>query len=126
MEHQDAAAMVWKRKSRFVEGFDPDDEINEIVSLFFGNKEKNENEGLKAQYRLLKKYAIDNKIIGLILLGKNNNNLINNYLTVDNNLIQITTEKVCNILLSEYFNDDEIKKECYKTPNIEIYLGVNN
>ena len=35
MEYQDAATMVWKRKSRFVEGFDPNDEINEIVSLFF-------------------------------------------------------------------------------------------
>lgn len=100
MEHQDAAAMVWKRKSRFVEGFDPDDEINEIVSLFFGNKEKNENEGLKAQYRLLKKYAIDNKIIGLILLGKNNINIINDYITIDNNLIKITTEKVYNTLLN--------------------------
>lgn len=126
MEYQDAAVMVWKRKARFIEGFCPKDEINEVISLFFGNKEINEIKGLKAQYRLLKNYVIDNKIIGLILLGKNNNNLINDYLTVDNNLIQITTEKVCNILLSEYFNDDEIKKECYRTPNIEIYLDIDN
>ena len=123
MKYQDAAIMVWNRKARFVEGFYPNDEINEVISLFFGNKEINEKNGLKAQYILLKKYVIDNKIIGLILLGKDNNNFINDYLTNDNNLIQITTEKVCNILLSEYFNKDEIKKECYRTPNIEIFLS---
>ena len=125
MEYQDAAIMAWKRKSRFIEGFYPTDEINEVISLFFGNQEINKKNGLKAQYILLKKYVIDNKMIGLILLGKTNNNFINDYLTNDNNLIQITTEKVCNILLSEYFNKDEIKKECYRTPNIEIFLDIN-
>ena len=123
MNYSEASMMVWKRKARFVEGYNPIDNITDIIEKVFGDYDKNIKEGLVKQYKILKKIVIKDNLIGLVLLGKNVDKFITDYITFNNNIIELSVSSICTILLVDYFTDDEIKEECYKTPNIEIYLG---
>ena len=122
MDIYEASMMVWKRAPRFVEGFNPYQEINDIIFSFFGNNTKIHVEGLSKQYLELKKNIIENRTIGLVLLGREINENIIKYEKEDHNITQITVSSVCHTLINSYFTKEELEKECYKTPNIEIYL----
>lgn len=123
MDYSEAAMMVWKRKSRFIEGYDPISNIKEVIQKVFGDFDKNIKEGLTQQYKKLKDIVVKDNLIGLVLLGKNVNEFIIDYVTYNNNCIELSVSSICTILLVDYFTDDEIKQECYKTPNIEVYLN---
>jgi hypothetical protein len=122
MDYFEAAKMVWKRKARFVEGYNPISNIKEVIQKVFGDFNKNIKEGLTKQYKVLKEIVMKDNLIGLVLLGKNVNEFIIDYVTYNNNCIELSVSSICTILLTDYFTEDEIKEECYKTPNIEIYL----
>ena len=123
MNYFEAAMMVWKRKPRFVEGYDPIADVTDIIQKVFGDYDKNVEEGLTTQYKILKDLVIKDNLIGLILLGKNVDHYISEYITYNNNVIELNVSTICTILLNDYFTDEEIKQECYKTPNINIYLN---
>lgn len=123
MDYSEAAMMVWKRKSRFIEDYDPISNIKEVIQKVFGDFDKNIKEGLTKQYKVLKDIVVKDNLIGLVLLGKNVNEFIIDYVTYNNNCIELSVSSICTILLVDYFTDDEIKQECYKTPNIEVYLN---
>ena len=122
MDYCEAAEMVWKRKARFVEGYDSISNIKEVIQKVFGDFDKNIKEGLTKQYKVLKDIVMKDNLIGLVLLGKNVNEFIIDYVTYNNNCIELSVSSICTILLTDYFTEDEIKEECYKTPNIELYL----
>tara|TARA_Y100000589_G_C27075531_1_gene597288 strand:+ start:779 stop:1153 length:375 start_codon:yes stop_codon:yes gene_type:complete len=123
MNYSEAAMMVWKRKARFVEGYDPIDDVTDIIQKLFGDYDKNIKEGLRNQYKILKDLVVKENLIGLVLLGKNVEHFISEYVTYNNNIIELTVSTICTLLLNDYFTEEEIKQECYKTPNIEIYLN---
>ena len=131
MNYLEAAMIVWKRKEEFiegyskaglVEGYNPIDDFIYIIKKVFGDYNKNKKEGLVKQYKILKDLVVKNNSIGLVLLGKNVDEFITEYITYNNNCIELTVSTICTMLLSDYFTEDEIKEACYKTPNIENYL----
>ena len=122
MNYSEAAMMVWKRKPRFVEGYEPEEDITDFIQKVFGDYDKNIKEGLRTQYKILKDLVIKDNLIGLILLGKNVDHFISDYVTCNNNIIELNVSTICTLLLNDYFTEEEIKQECYKTPNIELYL----
>lgn len=126
MNYYEASMMVWKRKQILIKGFDVNQETTEIIKLFFGDLSKLHTEGLKKQYNLLKNYIIENKMIGLILIGQDIEESVNTYIKKNNKQekIELTVSSICRYLLNQYFNIEEVKKQCYRTHNIEIYLNI--
>ena len=128
-EKQKAAVLSFRRKSRFIEGYDINNHLKEVLNIFFGNREKLETYGLTKYYNELKDYVEQNNLIGLILYGADLNSikfdkqLICNYTNQNNITITLKVTTICQILLKEYFNNDEklINSLCEKTPNFEIY-----
>ena len=115
--------MVWKRKARFVENYEPIDDVTDIIQNVFGDYDKNIKEGLTKQYKILKDLVVKDNLIGLVLLGKNIDRFVIDYVTYNDNVIELSVSSICKNLLIDYFTEEEIKQECYKTPNIEIYLN---
>jgi hypothetical protein len=130
-DKQRAAIMVFKRRARFVEGYDIYNDLRELLMTFFGNNTELIKYGLKKHYNDLKTHVEDNNLIGLILYGANINNLvgkeqyISTYVTTSNTRIKLKMSEICQFLLKEYFKDDEnyINELCEKTPNFEIYYS---
>lgn len=128
-EKQKAAILSFRRKSRFIEGYDINYHLKEVLTIFFGNREKLEKYGLTKYYNELKDYVEQNNLIGLILYGADLNNtkfdkqFICQYTKQNNITITLKATIICQILLKEYFNNDEkvINSLCEKTPNFEIY-----
>ena len=123
MNYSEAAMMVWKRKARFVENYEPIDDVTDIIQNVFGDYDKNIKEGLTKQYKILKDLVVKDNLIGLVLLGKNIDRFVIDYVTYNDNVIELSVSSICKNLLIDYFTEEEIKQECYKTPNIEIYLN---
>ena len=123
MNYSEAAMMGWKRKARFVENYEPIDDVTDIIQNVFGDYDKNIKEGLTKQYKILKDLVVKDNLIGLVLLGKNIDRFVIDYVTYNDNVIELSVSSICKNLLIDYFTEEEIKQECYKTPNIEIYLN---
>ena len=88
----------------------------------FGNPKSLHKLGLRAHYKKLKTYVIENNFIGLIVYGANINNnenispnetVINVYTTQDNNKISLDIQTISRYLLKEYCEYyPEENKEC--------------
>ena len=65
-------------------------------------------------------------MIGLILIGQDIEESVNTYIKKNNKQekIELTVSSICRYLLNQYFNIEEVKKQCYRTHNIEIYLNI--
>lgn len=130
-EKQKAAVLVFKRKGKFNEGYNINNNLRELLIKFFGNSIELVNNGLSKHYNNLKTYVENNNLIGLILYGADVNNVkseeqfITTYITPKNTLITLQVSPICQILLKDYFKDDEnyINALCEKTPNFEIYYS---
>ena len=130
-EKQKAAINVFVRKQRFVEGYNINDNVRELITQFFGNTNKLVKHGLTFHYNELKSYVEENNLIGLILYGADVNNIpdthqhISNYITQSNSIIKLQISTICQILIREYFNNDidYIDSLCEKTPNFDIYYS---
>ena len=126
---QTAAVNVFKRKGKFVGGYCAYSHLKEIISMFFGNSSILIKNGLTYHYNQLKKYVEDNNLIGLILYGADINNIgnkeqfISTYINLKNEKINLEITTICQVLLKNYFNDDEkyIDSLCEKTPNFNLY-----
>ena len=71
-----AATLCFTRKQRFCEGYYVEKEIEEICNLFFGDTNVNQKNGLIKQYGKMKEYVTEHKLIGLVLIGMNLDNII--------------------------------------------------
>ena len=68
----------------------------------------------------MKEYVIENKLIGLFLIGVNLKDiLIDTYPTIDNNIIDLTVDSISRVFLKEHFTQDEIHWMCQTTPNFD-------
>uniref|UniRef100_A0A6C0KFY5 Uncharacterized protein n=1 Tax=viral metagenome TaxID=1070528 RepID=A0A6C0KFY5_9ZZZZ len=124
---QEASVLTFIRKQRFIQNYNINNHIFNILKTFFGDLEVLNKKGLIHQYNLLKNYIIKKNYIGLILYGKNlktedtNNECINVYTSEENQLYYLSVRSICEYLISEYFSYDEIINCCKKTPNINLY-----
>ena len=128
---QKAAITVFLRKQRFVEGYNINNDLRELVMNYFGDSKELVKNGLTKHYNQLKTYVENNNLIGLILYGADINNLedtdqyITTYLTPKNTQIRLQISTICQILIKEYFknNIEYIDSLCEKTPNFELYYS---
>ena len=126
---QKAAILVFKRKNRFVGGYDIHQELRELITKFFGNSLELQKNGLKMYYNELKNYVEENDLIGLIIFGADTNNMenknqyVSTYVNIKNKIIKLEISTICQVLLKEYFDNDNnyIDKLCEKTPGFDIY-----
>ena len=125
---RNACIMSFKRRERFISGYDIDKELINLYLIFFENNKVLYHEGLIPQYRKLKEKVIKDKLIGLILYGnlleeKSDKNIyINLYVTMQNKFVKLTIKNISHYLLKDFFDDELINKLCRETPNINIYL----
>lgn len=131
---EETVAMIfYKRKERFVEGYNYLEELKELLLKYFGNQTNLEIFGLAKYYNELQKDVEENKLIGLILLGtqtdtdNNNNNIseqlifVNNYTTKSGDKIKLTLGSITQHLINDYIKKDNIKRLCCETPNFQLY-----
>lgn len=122
-----AAITVFKRKGRFVGGYEINEHLSTLIKKYFGNLDSLHKKGLVHHYELIKKEIIDNDLIGLILYGANINNtpvdklIVNTYKTQDNKTISLTIPSICRYILDDYIGSKNIDELCRKTPNFDVY-----
>ena len=126
-KEEEASILCFKRKARFIDNYDINQELLNLLSLYFGNLNKLHRDGLVKNYNLLKNKVISDNLIGLILYGTNisdeHNDLINLYTTKDNKVIELTVKTICIFLIRDYIKKKNVKDLCYNTPNFEIYYN---
>ena len=129
-EKQQAAVTVFKRKSRFVEGYDPEGHLRQVLTKFFGNRYILHLHGMNHHYLLLKAYVELNNLIGLILFGADPDNVkgyqpINKYTTPSGSEIELTMTNLCRFLLNDHFgyreSQGQVDTLCEETPEFETY-----
>ena len=131
-KEEQTAIFCFTRAYRFVSKPPMEEELKTFLSNYFNKKENTEENlmksGLRKVYNKIKEDIIKHKNIGLILYGAyhiNSNDTKNlylcNYLTQNNKHIELNLNNVCQNLLKEYFNIDEINECCKQTPNFDIY-----
>ena len=119
---EEAAALCFLRKERFVEGFICQEELIKLLNEYFGDLGVLYSEGLIAQFKKLKQTVNEHTLIGLILTGVNNTTLINRYTQQDTVItLDITISSICRTLIREHFTEQEIINLCLSTPNFQIY-----
>lgn len=124
-KHETAASQCFIRAERFIDGYSHIEEYLKLIRKYFGDIEMLFKEGLRSQFFKLKQYVIDEKCIGLILCATISDceYQINNYKTIKNETIKLTTKSIANRLLNEYFTEEEIMRECSNTPSFQIYYN---
>lgn len=120
-----AAVCCFTRKQRFIEGYDVNENIYNILNNYFGNLSLLSKTGLRKVFNLLKEEVINNKLIGLILYGTNineqHNRLFGFYTTVQNSKIKLTVKSICIYLIKDYIGRKNVETLCEETPNFNIY-----
>jgi len=123
-DYKKAAEMVFRRKSRFIEGYYPEKEFLEILKIFFGNEELLHKHGLTYYYNQFKSYVTYNDCIGLVILCSNSKSKIYklaSYKPPNKIKTDLYSNTICKTILEEYFTEQEIKDLCFKTHNFKIY-----
>ena len=91
-------------------------ELLKILKIFFGDRQKNESEGLSKQYNKLKEHVIREKLIGMFLWGADRSNdtydIVSIYTASDGTDISLTCNSICYNLLREYIKSENIEKLC--------------
>ena len=129
-KEESTAMLVFKRKERFVEGYNYFEDLQDLILTYFGNRENLEKYGLRKYYKELQHDVETNKLIGLILLGTEINqvpvklNFINNYTTQTGNTIDLTIVSITQTLITEYIKKENVKKLCIATPNFQLYYDL--
>lgn len=117
-----AASLVFSRAARFMEGYSVTNHLTDVCTSFFGDTNVLQREGLVAQYRKMKQKVDQDNLIGLILLGVNTNDiLIDYYPTVQGNLITLTVDSICKVLIREHFTKSEVDTICRRTEGFDTY-----
>lgn len=118
-----AAAKKFRRSERFIDGFSVERELTKLCNKFFGDKMVNEHNGLRKQYAQMKEYIVKNGFIGLVLNGIEEDTIfIANYTTQSLGIIRLTVASITITLLTDFFTEEEIEKQCLSIPGIENYI----
>ena len=94
---------------------DMDNSLYNYIHTYFGDRIKNEREGLAIQYIKFKIHVIDNKVIGAILWGADINNInrsISKYTTSSNTEITLIAHIICQTLINEYIKPENVDRLC--------------
>ena len=128
-DNMKAAVLGVKRRTRFIEGYEPATELRELCSKYFGNRNLLEDKGLSYQFNKMREWVIENGEIGLVLLGTdpgnfphNYPNFIGNYTTQMYIKIKLTVEGICKFLVLDYIGIENVNKMCEKTYNFKNHL----
>lgn len=117
-----AASLVFVRAARFMEGYSPQDEIVKICKQFFGDTNSLQKHGLIHHYVKMKEYIVSKTQVGLVLFGVNTKELlIDYYPTNQNNIITLTVDSICKVLIREHFTKSEVDSLCRSTEGFHIY-----
>ena len=117
-----AATLVFSRAARFMEGYSVTRHLTDVCTSFFGNTNVLQREGLVAQYKKMKQKVEKDNLIGLILLGVNTEDiLIDYYPTVQGNIIALTVDSICKVLIRENFTKSEVDTICRRTKGFDTY-----
>tara|TARA_Y100000590_G_scaffold470537_1_gene666131 strand:- start:25 stop:480 length:456 start_codon:yes stop_codon:yes gene_type:complete len=117
-----ASSLCFTRAERFVEGLYVRDELINLCKKYFGNCNILMKNGLVKQYNKLKEEVVNKNLIGLILVGLNLKDIvIDEYLTLNQEIIELTVKSISVYLIKEYFTKEEVVEMCKKTPNFNIY-----
>ena len=124
-----ASIMEVKRRARFIEGYNPYDELRIICNKYFSDIGRLESVGLRSVFVELQKWVYDNDAIGLILIGTDKSKFPHNYSTfvvnyTDQKYIKnkITIDSICQYLILDYIGIKNVDKLCEKIPNYKDYL----
>ena len=122
---QEAAILCFKRKQRFVEGYDINQHLSSFLNIFFGDLNVLYKDGLQKHYSLLKEKVISNNLIGLILYGTNiddpYNKVLNVYETANGSYLTLNIKNICIYLIKDYIKKENVDDLCVKSPNFHIY-----
>lgn len=113
---------ITKRSKIYDSKKDMESSVYNYIFKYFGDRYKNETEGLVKQYEKLKTDVIDNKDIALILWGADINNIdreISKYTTNSNTKLTLMANTICQRLLEEYIKSENVDKQC------KIYLETS-
>ena len=100
------------------------EEIITLYNKFFGDKNVNEENGPIVQYTEMKKFVIDNEMIGLVLCGVNYKDiLINNYTRVNLTCVQLTVSSITDTL-TRIFSSSQLDELCRSAPKFETYYTI--
>ena len=118
-----AAALCFRRRDRFVEGSNYEEDLIALLNEFFGNLTVIYDNGLNHQFKLLKTKVEVNNLIGLILNGVNMHSVfINNYMAIGaTKNTKLTVASLCRGLLRNHFTQREVLTLAKATGNFDIY-----
>ena len=120
-----ATTLVFSRAPRFMDGYSTATHLTDVCKSFFGDTNVLQREGLIAQYRKMKQKVEQDNLIGLILLGVNTKEiLIDYYPTAQGNLITLTVDSICKVLIREHFTKSEVDTICRRTDGFDTYYPV--
>ena len=120
---QEAAALCFIRRDRFVEGSNYVNDLIVLLNEYFGDLNALYKTGLDYQYKCLKTRIETDNLIGLILAGINMvNTVINRYTPANGeNQINLTIASLCRTFLRNNFSQLEVNTLAKATPNYNIY-----
>ena len=131
-KEETAAMLVFKRKERFIWDYDVVKLLRELLLKYFGNIDDLNKYGLVKYFKALQVFVEDHKLIGLILIGTDLNNVshdmagINKYVTTTGVVINLTVSSITQRLVTDYIKRENIEKLCRETPTFEIYYNNHN
>tara|TARA_B100000787_G_scaffold169879_1_gene162694 strand:+ start:3305 stop:3793 length:489 start_codon:yes stop_codon:yes gene_type:complete len=91
------------------------EKLYNLLMKHFGNRNYNQMKGLVYLYKGLYKVVLNDKLVGMILNGADNNSLdleISEYTTFSGEQITLTVQSLCYCLIKEYILDENLDKLC--------------
>lgn len=123
---EQTAMLVFIRTPRFIEGYNPKEDLEELL-LDFKNMIELERNGLVKTYKRLKQKIIQENKIGLIIYGltlsDSENTFLGVYQTNKDIKINLSLKLICYYLRKDYLTKEEIRSLCFKTPLFDIYYN---
>ena len=117
-----ATTLVFKRAERFIDGYSVNEHITKLCRTYFGDTNLLQSEGLILQYKKMKQKVEQDNLIGLVLVGINTNDiLIDYYPTSQGNIISLTVDSICKVLVREHFTKSEVDTICRRTDGFNTY-----
>lgn len=138
---QKAAIAYFKEKEENKEDWKIVPELKKVYEMkeHFGDLDNLHKNGLKKHYQDLKKYIIENNLIGMVLYAadinnhteeeqKPNNSVIQVYTTYNNDKISLNVDNISQFLLKEYCNygEDDDKESEVDTLSKQAVNNLNN
>jgi len=106
---------IIKRSKFYDSKKDMETSVYNYIFKYFGDRYKNEKEGLVKQYIKLRTDVIDKKEIASILWGADINNIdreISKYTNVSNIEINLMANTICQRLIEEYIKSENVDALC--------------